>query len=677
MNDATSISFVEHVRRQLISSPVHKSFNLEKWESGYKLHKSDENCDALFNSGLFINKVLSALRSEFQKISRWNNRATHIRYLIGLANKDDLVLVQKVRSNFSHSDEDFLINSMQEFKVNLPYGAHTPDEISQSLVESLSTAISHLLKTEIVPAQQITDDLEKLNVLSADLGICGLYQWIESIWEDCLWNGYSFSEIDKNTCKILPTSTSDIRVAETRSITDYRRITLLLHQTSVLGGIWHRLAKPHKSKLMPISLVSGITKEGKRKRFIFGPATDDKFDDAALFGFVAKDMVSFEYYQELLSECPKELKGNSVNQLIDAWLVLRSISMTSSRKFVDSDVFSPTTLLGFAPTYHTQDVARVIANCLHVELDTARRLVEFFTFTGKSNQTLYTQPLINLGNDTLVFSSSSLHRSNPIYVIERWLSQLSVDISKKGTPFEDHVRTALHQATKSPAISSQFQILSSGFKFSPGVKGERPEEIDLIFILGNTAYIGELKCAIVPTESTDYYNNRQIIAGAVTQVTRKVACIERNAMTFRRALMKRGISLSETYAVEPIVVLNNVINSGFPINDVAVVDLLIIERYLEGFLVDRARADSTGNLIPEHKIPFYDSAESARDYFLDYLKSPPQLRHIRGNVHPREIAVPIKAVDGSLPELKYVSFETGINLKEVIKLQDSEASTKS
>lgn len=292
-----SISFVEQVRRQHISAPIHKSFTLNKWEDGFLLFRSDAHCDALFQSGIVINKLLSSLRTEFNKILRWNDRATHIRYLIGTANRDDFILSQKIRNDIKPSKKNFLINEFQEYKVNLAFGESTPDEISQSIVESLSKAISELIKTEINSQVQV-GDLDKLKSLSLEMGICGLYHWVESIWEDCLWNGYEFLKDNGNKYRILPTTKPDLDSAAILASTQYRRDTIILHKSSILSSLWHRkFTSSMKAKLMPIQLVSEIRKDGKKKRFILSSSnehnlTNEIVENVSLSGFVAKDMVS-------------------------------------------------------------------------------------------------------------------------------------------------------------------------------------------------------------------------------------------------------------------------------------------------------------------------------------------------------------------------------------------------
>jgi hypothetical protein len=665
------MSFVEQVRHQKVSSPVHKSFDLKKWENEYSSHKSGANCDALFKSGIIIYGILSTLRNEHSKIIQWNDRATHIRYLIGMANRDDRIISLRIHNDFQSSPDQLLFNELEEYKIKLAHGENKPDEISQFMAESLTKSISSLLTTTI-PLSAETNKIVELKSIFLDNSICGLYHWIEKIWEDCLWNGYEFQKAESHNYLISQTSDDSILASIIQSATEYRRSIIILHKSSILGSFWNQdLAPSIKAGLIPIKVVSQIQKIGRKRHFKLSATGSAPNSDALLAGFLAKDMVNLEYYAELLNENPKELKGSSVNQLINVWLVLRSLSKAASNRFQGDAVNSPAALLSFAPTYSFQEVSRLVMQCTNIEMQTVTNLIGFLTFSGKSNQSQYSQPIIDLGDGTLTLSSSATHQANPVYVLERWLAQLSINISKKGSPFERHVRKELVNSEASPIIEKHFQVLKKELKFSPGVKGERTEEIDLVFILGNTLFLGEIKCNITPTEPTDFYNNRQIIVGAVEQIVRKKICVEKHVATFKKVLTKHGLNMPDNFKVEPLVIVNNIINSGFPVDGVPIIDLLILTSYLSGKLVDRARSDSNGNLTEEHVIRYYDTLISAENNFVNYLCSPPQLRHIKSK--PRLARVPIDFFDESFPVTQYAAIESNVSLDEILELQNKEA----
>jgi len=501
-----------------------------------------------------------------------------------------------------------------------------------------------------------------------------MYNWAESIWKDCLWNGYKFNKNEIELYEILPATVFDSLIASAKEVTKYRRNILQLQSLSVLFSAWNnRFTRLQKIELLPVNFVQSIKKEGKHKRFILSSPGDPLTEKEALDVFSAKDIVNIEYYRGLLDEKPKELMGCSVDQLMNTWLVIMSLSKASSNNYYNNNVKNPNSLLSYAPTYEMKELSNLVVDCTGLQYSDAQSLLKYLTFNGKRTQTLWTQPLINLVNGSISILS---YQANPLYVMERWLSQLSLDVSKKGSPFEDYVRKYISDSKKSDIINNYFMVLMKGFNFNPGIKSERKEQIDLIFILGKIVFIGEIKCSIVPTEPTDYFNNREIIKGAVSQAKRKSSCAKRFPKEFRRKLAQSGIKIPEDFIIEPIVIVNSAIHSGYPIDNVPVVDLLIIERYLEGRLVERAMTSPDGKVKEEYVLSLYENIDSAQDNFVNYLNSPPQLRHIKNNVRPREINFPLKMIDPSFPDIRYISYETYVDLDEVIAFQKIEAETK-
>jgi len=93
------MSFLEHVRSQNVSSPVHRSFDLNKWKNAYKDNRQNSDCDNIYLSGLIFDNILTSLRSKYEECIRWSDRSTHIRYLIGIANRDDLIIKKELENN--------------------------------------------------------------------------------------------------------------------------------------------------------------------------------------------------------------------------------------------------------------------------------------------------------------------------------------------------------------------------------------------------------------------------------------------------------------------------------------------------------------------------------------------------------------------------------------------------
>jgi hypothetical protein len=311
-----------------------------------------------------------------------------------------------------------------------------------------------------------------------------------------------------------------------------------------------------------------------------------------------------------------------------------------------------------------------------VGVDEARQLVNFMLFDGRNRQTLWTHPLILLPSGGVCLLSFAIEHANLRYVLERWLKYLNVNVSKKGNPFEQKVRHRLTNGRRSDALTGNLQVLQSDFEFRAGVGGSESEDIDLVFVFGKTVVLGEIKCSITPTESVDFFNNRNIISGAVDQIKRKKDFVEKNRAAFVKALGKRGIFVSEDFRLTVIVVVNNPIYVGRVVDGVTVVDLLVLERYIEGYLAESARFNENGDLIADHVLIFYNDIEEAQLHFERYLRRLPQFRLFIGEIDDRIVEIPVGTVV-KFPRMFYRTFGVKIDEKKVDELHRRELGNRS
>lgn len=145
---------------------------------------------------------------------------------------------------------------------------------------------------------------------------------------------------------------------------------------------------------------------------------------------------------------------------------------------------------------------------------------------------------------------------------------------------------------------------------------------------------------------------------------RKAACVERNIAAFTKQLRKRHFYIPEDVMIKPLVVTNNLVNAGYPINSVAVVDVPILTKYLEGSLTELSYK---AGLEPIKVTTFYNSPEEAEQKFDAYLTDPPQLRHAKFGLQIRDRVVPANVFDDSLPKLTSRNFEVEIDVEDVKK----------
>lgn len=659
------MSFFTDVQKGKISSPVHRSYSRSAWENSYAEMRKTLDCDRIFNAGKIIFRVLDSLRTANSSIPKWCETGKHIKYLIGLSNRDTVVMTQLMRDRL-HDLETPFMNDLEHFKVPLNTGQMVkPDEISSSSGDALTTVILDVLSNSSASVVHGLSDLEKLHLLAAQVNLCNTYQWLESIWRDCLWNGYEFADDGASGYYIEPHSETARSIAMATATSSYRRKMFQTNRLGLIGEIWNRqLSDVVKARLSTTEFVAAVSGSGKSRSIRLSSGKYEELEDKARFeAFATKDLVQHEYYEDILSRPVSKLGGENVTRLFDVWLVLRSLSRASAARIPDSSVVSPNTLLSFAPSFPRKELVGVVCRATKAPIEKIKPLLEFLTFRRRGH-TLWSQPLLECENDRLLLPFATLHQSDPLYVLECWLPMLSLDIGAKGNPFEQQVRTSLQEADKSPLIQDIFSVFDGELTFHPNSRGERNEEIDLIFLVNKTLYIGEIKCSVVPIEDINFHNNRSILNGAAEQALRKSACVQRNLSTFSNQLKKLGFVVPSDANVKPLIISNNLINSGYPVKGVPVVDIPILERYLEGSLTELSYR---AGLEPLQITHFYTSPDEAEQNIDAYFSNPPQLRHFKPSLRMRELEVPANLFSERLPRLRSRTYEVIVDVEEVKK----------
>lgn len=662
------ISFVECVRRRRVAVPIYKSFDRDEWKNSYEVHRKDDACDALFWAGLSIFNALASLRDRYDALLGQADVDFYVRSLVGLGNREERRLRARAIDNLSRHGIVPALNEMVELKLLLDSGSeHSAEELSSIVVESLTKAVGERLRQPQFDLR--AGHLSTFEACVLDVNICGTYRLLESLWHDCLWNGYGFTVTEGGPgFTAAPITEQSGLDAAWRTLSEYRREILRGSRIATALMSLRRSDPDEKFRSVPCRLVISIERDAKGHVFGLAAANEAQAADIAEQAFLALDEIRHEPYEHVLDQPMSKLRGSCVRQLIAAWLVIRSISTTESTTDAEPRVVSSESLISFTCVYSHEEINNVVSAALSVGIEEARGLVNFMLFDGSRQQTLWTHPLIRLPSGGVCLLSFAIKHANLRYVLERWLKILEVNVSKKGNPFEEKVRQRLMSGRRSNALAGNLQVLQSRFKFRAVTGGHESEEIDLVMIFGKTVVLGEVKCSITPTESVDFFKNRNIISFAVNQIKTKADFVGRNRGAFVKALAKRGVAVPEDFKTIQVVVVNNPIYVGRVVDGVPVVDLLVLERYLEGFIAESGRFDKDGVLVAEHVLIFYRNIDEAQLNFERYLNGLPQLRFFTSE--ERVVEIPVGLLT-KFPRIFYRTFSSSVDRKKISELRQN------
>ena len=229
-------------------------------------------------------------------------------------------------------------------------------------------------------------------------------------------------------------------------------------------------------------------------------------------------------------------------------------------------------------------------------------------------------------------------------LVDVWMRQAGVDLSRRGPAFETHIRKLVIDAIRgSRLLSPVAACITDDYTFRP--VGSRDEQIDLVFSIGNTVFIAEAKCILEPTDAKGVAMHRKTVLGAAEQALRKVKTLEENRTAFIRDVHRFGMELTEDFKVKPLVIVSTSTHVGVAALMVPVIDEFILGRFLDGELEDIAYQAGDPASSKRFKIRFYSNAAEAEERASDYFASPPQMKRFIDGVRGR--VVPIYAANES------------------------------
>lgn len=655
--------FFDAIQKDEVISPLRRGFKSKDWEQAYKVLREDDKDERLYHLGLLILSKANEIRSNLKVVSSEKiNKTTKLRSFIAVLNYNHCLLLRDTRAAFMSKggkDKLVMIHELAEMKLNLQSGASfTPDEIVQSMVDGAQVPIKFILSN-----QKETDGKPEYSHVNWDgvisdfnLGI--LYTHIEAIWDDCLWNDFLMLEKEK-----LAIFSPENVIWQSRLVaSQFRTDNLNMQRSDQAGIFFSRFDEKKLQEIIGIRNIKGLQKAGRKQVISFEKSS---LTDVAIPLFAARLYASEPYYSELLSESQIHLCGASLNDLLKAWAIVSNLAIVMRNNLLNEDTThkSLSLLQNYTPIIQIDVLARAISTELSIQLDQANALVKFLTFEAKIGQELWAQPLIQLSDKSLAPLFSAAISPNLRRIIDVWLKQLDVDMSRRGPAFENHINEYIETTINSSTFLKNARVLPKGMRFRP--IGDREEQIDTVFVIDDLVIVGESKCIRHPTEAKEFSFYRKTVIDAAHQIKRKENSVERHREAFHHALLSQGIHISPAFKILPIVVLNGSIYAGFEVDNVPIIDEYILNVFFQGELVDFALRHSNGNIEHIKKRIIYSSYEDAAKAAPEYFRSPPQMKAFWEGIKQRWVPIP----DITEKDWKgiYLTFECKLDIESETK----------
>lgn len=626
---------------QHIPGPLQRKFTPQRWATAFQgCGQTDADDQRIYDAALAIHDKLSTIRAQL-KVSSSDQLTptTKLRCFVAAANHNAIVATRKTEEALAEAAKErakqplrgFTLEQFTNVKLKLHGGVEaTPDAIFESLVDGAQMPIAFVLsgKPDLKGNPNLKDVEWRDIALELNLGI--FYRYAEDVWDDCLWNGYAI-EVRGQARLFAPTQPE----FQTAYFTGLARRGSLHMAFSIVAEQFYRELALGGATLGGLREVRAIKKDGKRqvlKVSKAGEVTDAQQQLASLRAFAC-----VPYYDELLNEKAVGLHGLTLNHVLTAWTVVSRASqllmdgLEVAPAYSDEDAPPHAWLPKYAPVLQVDSLVAALGAAAGYGPQDAKRLIEFLTYRGEREQELWSQPLVPVGPSTVAPVFPAVVNPNLRRLVDVWMRQAGVDLAKRGEAFEMHIRSVVRAAiAESNVLAGHATSIAEDYSFTP--PQQAGVQFDLLFFIGATVFVAEVKCVLEPTEAKGIAMHRKTIMDAAAQALVRVEVLETNRRRFAADIQQRfGIQLPENFKTVPLVVLSTTTHVGTPAKGVSVIDEYILERFLSGELEDMAVQGEGHKEVDRVKTIFYSDVAEAEARASDYFAHPPQMdRFLKG-----------------------------------------------
>ncbi|MFM0356471.1 hypothetical protein PQR12_23500 [Paraburkholderia nemoris] len=514
----------------------------------------------------------------------------------------------------------------------------SPDELLQAIESGVRLSVGDTLRTgddagDLLRGNATYGKVDWPTMVS-DFHLGVQFDSVRELWDDVVWNGFQVQSNDDGTTFCPKDDHWVVRYRVSLCRTQY---LFMQHLSQALQFV-RRLPNEHVYRSVPKPIRS-VIRTGGRCRIVVGDRADVDFDEAAKW-LATTSYAKEPYYDELLSATHDTLAGGSGNDLIAAWSVIRGVAkhLFGFEATARNEGEIHAWIADYVPVVEVDILARAVSTSTGVSLEKARALVSFLTFNGRHNQELYSQPLIPVGPTSVSPCLAAIRSPNIRRLVDIWIRQLGVDLEQRGPAFERYIREEVATFIQSSPMLNVGKLFPGAMNFT--VSSAQTEEIDLVVVVGKLVLIGETKCMLQPTDASDIARHRERVIEAARQIQRKADAIRQNRGDFRQQLKALGIECAVDFDLQPLVVLNTPIHTGFAVAGVPVVDEHMLRVFFGGELQDAILGGNDGEAKVVKRLALYDGIDGLAEKAAEYFTSPPQLDIWKRSVMRRTITVP-------------------------------------
>ncbi len=628
-------TFLNHVRRGKIRQPTQIGFTPEVWRQGYEAIAEHDKADIdLFNAAPIFDRIFTDLRNELSKGRfQYSRRRDRLIAICAFINHEVAALERKRPRQQSPAEKSapVLVSDLINLTVTLRSGVQiTPDDVLSTVIDAAVLPLDEAL--------QATDDSTPLATdTMTDMGlafmVANLYCVAVALWSSCLWTE---TLVEQGPGRIVIRA-RDSHEARRAAISDHRYQNYLWQFTNNSVRIWrHELSIVEKKAITVSKGVTEFDPRLRRNPFVVGKLDLHRKRNVP-FGVVNWIIANEDYLQPFMRLPLPKSKELTVEILYKTWEVLGSLVRAVLAR-VPGSPGDRNWFLAHAVRATRDQIGHVLVQSLSLDPVVIDAAIQFLSYQRRS-EGLWQKPLIALNDDEFLIASGPLLYGNMLRTAERWLRHDGFDLDKRGPIFEKLARERVAEFLQGSSLLADASVARGRV-----LAGPDREEIDLLVRIGQLLLVGELKCQFFPADAIERHRFCERLRQGAAQAKRKAEVVRSYPEDVQAAI---GLCDTEKIRVIPLVLSNCVWGSGYPVDDVAVADLLYLRTlFRDGGLRTMVVMKGSHEEDPGSFIRYYNDQAEAERRIPDLLLRQPVVQVFEGLVQKRGRPMPI-ALNGT------------------------------
>ncbi|MEM1095950.1 MAG: hypothetical protein AAGJ10_15235 [Bacteroidota bacterium] len=626
--------FIADVRAGNVRQPNQRGFDLSEWRANYEaVEQPTMRDESLHASGILAHLVFSFVREKLTELGPLPMSSRNgARLMCAVVNRDVWqASEQLLRHLESRAKAEGFFNNQAVYDRFIEAEASQNKMDAGRAIEVSVDGGTHPLRSVIrgwLPGELTLEEGDDVGIIRASITMYmtgQLWSWLDLVWRKCVYGDLELA-LEGNRLIFQPIDDSVTRRRELSIHREKEMIAQLARQVRFELRQMPNLEQAIRGRNV---LLKAGRRPPYRVRVGNLPATEKNEFGAAQW-LQGRLMFQADYPDELLTTPLEAYDGLTAEMMLHAWEVLAPFVDQASAVFSHPDMIDTVeALFVFAPTVSEDSLLSGWTKTLGVTMQEARALRRAFTFRGEPRDTLWSRPLVRVGDGLFTFIVTTIKSPNVRWLLETWLRNSGLNLGVRGEWFErevhNEVRNGLDGSPLTDVWISEGTVEIQGHSALP----DNPdfEEIDLIVRIGRTVLVCEIKCSLVPMDDViAEMNYRKVLDGGSVQAERKAQFLAANNEVAAAIVEAEGHYEPSELQYKPVLITNVSVGVGQVVKGVPVTDASLLRQYVQfGYHLRATKQDSDGGYEGGTRYVFYtDDAEAEKNIY-EYLTNPPQL----------------------------------------------------